>query len=649
MKRWWPMQARLFTGSGLALAVVLFFAVNVFSNAAFRSVRFDLTDQRLYTLSDGSRKILQALDEPITLRLYLSKKLATGLPGIRSYANRVVELLEEYEQAAGGKLRLRVIDPEPFSEAEDRAVGYGLKGIPLDKGNLQFYFGLVGTGATDEQELLPFFQQEREEFLEYDITRLIYQLANPKRTVVGLLSTLPMDGGPPPAFPQPRGDGAPLMIMKSIREAMEVRTLDTTVTEIPGDIDVLMLVHPRELSDSTLYAIDQFVLRGGRALVFVDPYSEAAPVPPDPRNPMGPPGARRSDPGKIFDAWGIELVKGKVVGDLPLAKKVNFRKQSRTFVADYPVWIDLAPRHLNAGDIVTAKLPSLTMASAGILRKKEGREITWSPLVETDDQAMQIDVARMMGPDIEGILRSYQPEGEPLALAARVTGTVRTAFPGGRPPSEDPEPQDSDAERATDASPAHPHLDESAEPIQVIVVADTDMLQDRFWVQVQNFLGQRIGIPTSANNSFVINALDNLTGSNDLISIRNRGSFSRPFTLVKATQQEADKLFRQKEQALRQRLQSTERKIQELQRTKEDKTTLILSDEQQAALNEFRQQLVATRKELRNVQHELRKNMENLEGMVKFINIGLIPLLIVGSGLVRSAYTVRRRLRGATR
>ncbi len=644
------MKARLFTGSGLAVAVALFFAVNVFSNTAFRSVRFDLTEQRLYTLSEGSRAIVRDLDEPVTLRLYLSQKLATGLPGLRGYANRVLELLEEYEQAAGGKLTLRVIDPEPFSEEEDRAVGYGLKGVPLDNGNVQFYFGLVGTGPTDEQELLPFFQQDREEFLEYDITRLVYQLANPKRTVVGLLSTLPLEGGAPMAFLREQGGGAPWMILDSLRDVMAVRSLDTDVTDIPGEIDVLMVVHPKELGAPTLYAIDQFVLRGGRALVFVDPHSEADFIPPNPRNPMGMPGLRHSDLGAVFDAWGVELVKGKVAGDLPLAKKVNFQKQSRTFVADYPVWIDLAPRHLNAKDIVTAKLPSLAMASAGILRKKEGRDMTWTPLVETDDQAMQIDVASLMLPDVEGILRAYQPGGAPLTLAVRVTGAVRTAFPEGRPPSEEPAPQNRDDTGETGAAPTPPlpHLTESSAPIQVIVVADTDMLQDRFWVQIQNFLGQRIGIPTSANNRFVINALDNLTGSNDLISVRNRGSFSRPFTLVRTIQQDADKLFRQKEQALQQRLKSTERKIQELQNKKEDRTTLVLSAEQQAALNEFRQQLVATRKELRNVQHALRKNMERLEGVVKFLNIGLVPLVIAGGGLAFSAFNVRRRVRRTT-
>jgi len=638
------MKTRLLTGSGLAMAVVLFFAVNVFSTVAFRSARFDLTEQQIYTLSDGTRNILESIDEPVTLRLYLSKKLATRLPGIKSYATRVAELLQEYEQAAGGNLHLHVIDPEPFSEEEDRAVGYGLQGVPLDNGNLHFYFGLVGANATGERELIPFFQPEREEFLEYDLTKLIYRLANPTQRVVGLLSTLPLEGGPPMPFMGGQGGTGPWMIMESIRDVMQVTPLDKDVTDIPEDVAVLMVVHPKGLGEPTLYAIDQFVLRGGRALVFVDPHSEADRIPPNPQNPMGMQGPRNSDLGKVFESWGIELVKGKVAGDLPLAKKVNFQTGSRTFVADYPIWIDLPPQSLNAEDVVTAKLPSLTMASAGILKKREGSDVQFTPLVETDERAMQIDASRLtFMPDIQGLLQEYRPEGEKFTLAARLTGKVNTAFPEGRPAVEKSE--QSDNPDVENESREHPHLAESAEPINVIVVADTDVLEDRFWVQTQQFLGQRIAIPLAANNSFVTNALDNLTGSHDLISVRNRGSSSRPFTLVRAIQQEAEQRFRQKEQALQQRLKDTERKIQELQNKKEDQTTVILSAEQQAALDGFRQELVATRKELRSVQHELQKNIESLEGIVKFLNVGFMPLVVVVGGLLISAYHVRRRQR----
>jgi len=243
------MNTRLLTGSGLAIAVVLFFTVNVLSHVAFRSARIDLTEQRLYTLSEGSKNILQGLDEPVTLRFYLSKKLAVELAGIRSYTSRVLELLQEYEQVAGGNLVLHVIDPEPFSEEEDRAVGYGLRGVPIDQGNAQFYFGLVGTNATDDRELIPFFQQSREEFLEYDLTKLVYRLANPKQKVVGLLSTLPLDGDPQMPFPQQAAGGRqPWMIMDSIREVMEVKVLDKAVNDVPEDVDVLMVVHPKQLA-----------------------------------------------------------------------------------------------------------------------------------------------------------------------------------------------------------------------------------------------------------------------------------------------------------------------------------------------------------------------------------------------------------------
>lgn len=638
------MSTKFLTGSGLLIAVVLFFAVNVLSNVALRSARFDLTDQQLYTLSEGTKNILQGLEEPITLRFYLSKKLATGLPGINSYANRVMELLQEYEQAADGNVNLHIIDPEPFSEEEDRAVGYGLQGVPLNNGNVQFYFGLIGTSSTDDQELIPFFQPDREEFLEYDLTKLIYQLSNSKPKVVGLLSTLPLEGGPQMGMMPGQGGSPPWMILETIREVMQVKPLDKDVKDIPEDIEILMIVHPKRLSEPTLYAIDQFVLRGGRALVFVDPHSEADRVPPNPRNPMGMQGPRNSDLGKVFDAWGIELVKGKVVGDLPLAKKVNFQKQSRTFVADYPLWIDLTPKHLNREDVITAKLPSLTFASAGILQKKEGSDIDFISLVESDDQAMQIDTSRLMFmPDVEGLLQTYRPEGKKLTMAARITGKVKTAFPEGKPKATESDSTDDDVGQVKPESKDQPHLTESANPINVIVVADTDMLQDRFWVQVQNFLGQRIGVPTSANNSFVTNALDNLTGSSDLITVRSRGSFTRPFTLVRAIQQEAEMQYRQKEQVLQNRLKDTERKIQDLQKTKEDQTTIILSGEQQAALDGFRQELVSTRKELRGVQHELQKNIETLEGIVKFLNIGLMPLVIVVGGVVFSAYKARRR------
>ncbi len=627
------MNKKILTGSGLIIAAVLFGAFNMATNAAFSSARFDLTEHQLYTVSDGTRNVLKNLGEPITLRFYLSKKLATGLPGIKSYATRVQEMLEEYAQISEGHLYLQVMDPEPFSEEEDRAVAYGLQGIPLDNGSTQFYFGLVGTSSTDEMEMIPFFQPEREEFLEYDLTKMIHTLANPKKKVLGLLSSLPIDGGGAMPFMPQRGGNQPWVILSHIEQMFEVKKIEPTAAAIPEEISVLMIVHPKSLSDATLYALDQFVLGGGHAMIFVDPLAESDSGGGDPMNPMGGSGPRDSDMPRLFDAWGIELVKGQVLGDLPLAKKVQIQQQARLQVVDYPVWIDFRPEHFSEKDIVTAQVPSITVASAGIIRKKGEAGTVLVPLIHSDEAAMQIEASRLaFMPDVSVLLNNYRPQGEKLTVAARVTGTVKTAFPDGKPQDRAKEggtpAMASDAQAGTKG-----HLTESKEPINVIVVADTDILQDRFWVQVQNFFGQRIGIPNSGNGTFVTNALDNLTGSNDLISVRSRAGYSRPFTLLRMLQQEAEQQFRQKELALQEHLKATERNIQELQSQKPEGNAMILSPEQQAAMGKFRNELLQVRKELRSVQHELGKNIESVERWVKFINIGLIPMLIGIAGV----------------
>ncbi len=639
------MNKRLLTGTGIALAAVLFGAFNMISSAALRSARFDLTDHKLYTLSDGTNNVLSHLAEPITLRFYLSKKLATGLPGIKGYATRVQEMLEEYAQVAGNQLVLQVMDPEPFSEEEDRAVAYGLQGIPLDNGSTQFYFGLAGTSSTDELEVIPFFQPEREEFLEYDLTKMIHTLANPKKKVLGLISSLPIDGVGAMSPMQQRGGSQPWLIVTHIEQMFEIKKIESTASTIPEEVSVLMVVHPKTLGDPTLYAIDQFVLHGGHAMIFVDPLAESDSGGGNPMNPMGGGGPRNSDLPKLFEAWGLEMVKGKVLGDLPLAKKVQIQQQARMQVVDYPVWVDFRQEHFSQDDIVTAQVPSITMASAGILQKKGDVGTELNPLIQSDEAAMKIDASRLsFMPDLGSILSSYKPENEKMMVAARVTGNVKTAFPDGKPKEPAKEGEDkSPTSIESDKKPSQPHVSESKDPINVIVVADTDILQDKFWAQVQNFFGQRIGIPTAGNGTFVTNALDNLTGSNDLISVRSRAGYSRPFTLLRALQQDAEQQFRQKEQALQERLKATEGKLQELQSQKSEGNTMLMSAEQQKAMATFRQDLVQVRKELRSVQHELGKNIESVESWVKFINIGLVPILIGMVGVWMSSSRLRKK------
>lgn len=640
-------NTQLLTTSGLLVAIVLFLAINMASNTTLKSVQWDLTDNQLYTLSDGSKNILTNLPEPVTLRLYLSQKLATGLPGINSYTVRVQELLEQYQRLAGDKLKLMVIDPEPFSEEEDRAEGYGLQGIPVNDSNTSFYFGLVGTNSTDDQETITFFNPSREEFLEYDITQMVYRLANPEQQVVGILSSLPIQGEKGTPFQQGSAS-PPWMIVDHLQKLFEIRPLDTKVEEIPKDIKVLLLVHPKHLGEETLYAIDQFVLKGGRLIVFVDPYSEADQPPVDPNNPMAAMQAPRySELTKLFDAWGIEMVDKKVVGDMKLAQTVQVRKGSNKLERiKYPVWMALnSSDFFNAQDTVTAKIGNMLVASSGALVKKGNVGTDLVPLMESSDQAMLVGVDKV-GPlsDPEELLNNFKPEGKKFTLAARVTGKVKTAFPDGKPKKEekDKDKKDAEADKDKDKEEAPP-LTESAEPINLIVVADTDLLEDQFWVRVQNFLGQRIALPFSANATFVSNAVDNLSGSNDLISVRNRGSFARPFTAVEALQQEAEQSFREKEKELQTRLQETDQKLRDLQSQKQKDNAIALTVEQQQEIARFRDEKIKIRKELRNVQHELQKDIEGLESWMKFINIGLMPLLIGFGGMILSLYRSRRK------
>lgn len=632
------MNAKLANSTGLLLAGILLLAVNIFSNAVFKSARLDLTENELFTLSEGTRSILSELDEPITLRLYLSQRLATRLPGIKSYAARVRELLEEYQLSGGGQLKVIHVDPEPFSEAEDRAVGYGVRGVPLDAGEEVFYFGLVGTSSTDEEEVIPFFSTSREQFLEYDITKLIYTLGQREQKVVGLLSTLPIDASDPQlgfgGMP-----GAPWMIIEQIRQLFEVRTLERDVTAVPDDIDVLMLVHPTGLSARTLYALDQFVLRGGRTLVFVDPYPEAD------RN-AGRVGAPSDGSGfdSVLGAWGLALEPGKVVADLRHARRVQVQRQGRLAIIEYPIWMELPASLLNAEDIVTSNLDTLSFASAGSLNATGESDLEMVPLVESDSTAMLVDTSRLAFlADPEELVRSYRPGDERLVLAARVTGKVRSAFPDGPPPVETESGTQGESGPAAPEQADVEHLSAAVNVANVIVVADTDFLQDRSWVRVQSLLGSRIAIPTAANGTFVANALENLAGSGALISVRSRGTFTRPFDRIDEIRQAAELRFREKEQQLITGLEEAEKKLIELESMKQRGEALILSNAQQREIVRFRQEKIRIRGELREVRRELRKDIERLGGWMKFINIGLVPLLIGIGGLVAAAWKLRRQ------
>ena len=630
--------------AAVALAAALFLALNVLSQTALRTARLDLTEGRLYTLSGGTRAMLESMAEPITVRFFFSESLAADLPGFRQYAQRVRELLETYAARAGGAMALQVIDPEPFSPAEDEAVALGLRGVPLTEQGERLYFGMAATNTTDDLEVVPFFQDAREAFLEYDLTRAFHRLANPKRPVVGLISTLPVDGG----FDPQRGAQPAWTVAEQIRQLFELRDLTTEAAEVPGDVDVLMVVHPRDLPGATRYAIDQFVLGGGKAMVFVDPFSEAAAGVPDPENPMRLHNSRL--PG-LFAAWGVELAPGMIVGDRLTARKVRGGTRERPVAVDYIAWLALGADNFDRENIVTAQLGAINVATAGALSPVEGASTEFTPLIRSSNEAMLFERMHVQFmPDPAQLLADFAATGESYVMAARVSGPAETAFPDGPPPPEDDsaasDPAAADEDEGGDSAPALPdgHRAASDGPINVLIVADSDLLSDRFWVQAGNFIGQDVVVPVADNGAFAVNALDVYAGSSELIGLRSRRTSDRPFTVVRALERQAEERFRETEEMLQAQVRETEAQLAELQ-VGGDGSQPVLTPEQQESIAAFRERLVSTRRQLREVQLALRRDIERLGAGLQFLNVALVPILVALVGLVVALLRARRRRR----
>jgi ABC-type uncharacterized transport system involved in gliding motility auxiliary subunit len=605
----------LFSRLGLIVLALAFVAGVSLINNVFRGLQVDLTENRLYTLSTGTGTILGNIAEPVHIYLFYSDKATTNIPAIRTWAGRVREMLEAFAARSEGKLLLQVIDPLPFSEEEDRASGFGLR--PINTGNSvdPVYLGVAGTNSVGDDDIIPFLDPAKEAFLEYDLAKLVHTLAKPKKPVIGLLSGLPIEGQFNPMARQP---AQPWVIAEQMRQLFEVRTLDAGIEEIADDIKVLMVVHPKRLSDATLYAIDQFVLGGGRALFFVDPFSEIDAG--DPADPSG--GTRSSSLNRLLDAWGVHVDDDNIVADDRYAMTVGLGADSRP-VRHLGV-LGIEPAAMSPDDIITGSLNLMTFAFTGHISREQDAPATMRPLVESSELAGLLPTDQLAIMSDPGMLRAgFEPSGRHHVLAARISGPVPSAFPKGLPA-----PPGSDT-----ALPAS-HLAAASEPVNVVLVADTDLLADQLWVQSQDFFGQRVHTAFANNGDFVINALDNLLGSGDLISIRSRATFQRPFTRVQDLRREADARFRSAEQRLQAELQETETRLGELQASRADQGAQILSAEQQAEIERFQARRLQLRKELRQVQRDLDRDIERLGSLLKILNITVLPLVVGIAGLL---------------
>ncbi|KAA3652159.1 MAG: hypothetical protein DWP95_00235, partial [Proteobacteria bacterium] len=554
----------------IVLAVIfLLSSVIISESGLFSRLRLDLTDNNMFTLSQGSKNIINNIDEQVHIRLFFSEQAAQDLPMLRTYFQRVKDFLEELARFGGEKLKLTVIDPVSFSEEEDRASQFGLQALPVGEGGENVFFGIAATNAMDNVAVLPFLQPEREPYLEYDLAELIYNLNNPQKPTIGVMTAEPMLADEPvtPGSPQQQQ-----IIFTQLKDMYNIQSVALEQPDLTA-IDLLVLIHPQNLTDGTLFAIDQYVMKGGRLLVFVDPLNQTQEVAADPQNPMAQFQANRSSNiAKLFDAWGVEYDPTQVVLDNQSALSIQ-SAQGQTI---RHIGINAWGKNNLSDDIVNFELSKIHTALAGYFNAADGR---LTPLVisNTDSMAAQADPFSMLF-NPAALFQQYRPDPQTYVIAARLNGSIESAF----------------TEGFNDVAAADV-ITEQTDP-RIVLVADVDMLYDRLWVQAQNFFGRNVFSPFADNGYFINNLADNLSGSEDLIKVRARGSSHRPFDKVLAIQRASETQYRETENQLRQQLRATEAKLNELQQAKGTESQLILSDEQQREIERFKQRKLEVRK-----------------------------------------------------
>ena len=646
----------------LALAVIAFIAVNLGANR-LSGLRLDLTEAKLFTLSDGSRQILQGLEKPIELTFYYSQQLGREVPAYGSYAERVRDMLREFAAASNGKLSYREVDPQPFSEDEDEAVEVGMQGVPLDAAGDKVYLGLTGSTEglpADQQPAIPFFQTQRERFLEYDLSKLVYNLAHPEQPMVGVV-TGTQAFGDYSAMMQGR-EPEPWAAIAQAQDFFKMEQLFTPEDFLEYKPEILAVIHPRSLEPEMLYAIDQFMMRGGKAVMFLDPWYETAAagrpgmVPENSETALAP----------LFEKWGIDIAAGKFAGDLNIGREVNGGEGGQVIPTPYAAWLQPKPENLATDDAAIAEIQQLLVPSAGVISLKEGSSLTMTPLISTSLDGVAMDAASLRQPDVLGLAKTWrdaEKAGQPLVMAARLNGPLDSAFPDGPPPPPEEEKAEGDEateeetttaeenseETAEEEKPKFlPHLAQSEGTANILLFADADLLVDRFWVRVSDFFGQKVLMPFGDNGALLVNAFENMSGSTDLISLRSRGIVQRPFTLMADIRQAAEEQYRARERELSQKLIETEQKIAELQGGAQidgQQAVLESTPETEAAVEKFTADMLATRKELRQVNLSLRQNIEGLEAKIKFVNIAAMPLLVAVAALALGLIRRRQRQR----
>ncbi len=599
----------------LPLLALLTLALLFGSAQLFKGLSFDLTDNRIHTLSDGTLKVVESINKPITLKLYYSETASRDLPQFRVYSQRVRELLDSIAKKSNGKIIFREIDPEPFSEAEETAAGSGLQGIPLGNSGESVYFGLIGENSAGKTMLMPFIDPDKEAFLEYDLAKLLASLNAEKPPVLAMMSSL-LTGPSVNAL-----TGQPSMgwvVDRKLAESYEVRRLPMDAGAIEADVDVLMLIHPKNIPEPTLYAIDQFVLRGGHLLVYVDPNAESDSI--NAYLPDGSPTTSASDLGPLFKAWGLEYDPRMVVLDSQNALQVGEVNEVPQYHLEV---LGLSKDYLNNKDMVTADLEKLNFSTAGSISATEQSPLKLEALVQSSSSSQLMDarIVKTAGNSPEVLRKNFKPSGEAYVLAARFTGKLKSAFAEKSAPNQ---------------------IMESVKPAQIIIVADSDLLADRMWVVEQNILGSPVLDEIANNGDFAINLVDNLAGDPNLISLRTRTVSSRPFERIEKIQRSAELRYHDRQSQLQSEMEALNQKLSQLQGSNAASDIVALTAAQKTEIAKFQKQKTGLRSELRQVQRQLNTDIENLLNRLKLINILLVPGLVV---VLAFAAGFRRMLR----
>ncbi|HYE33417.1 MAG TPA: Gldg family protein [Methylomirabilota bacterium] len=630
------VQAYLFSTVGILAMLALL--VGLYIVTAARPVRVDLTADKAFTLSDGTRAILSKLDTPVRINFFVTRDLPAELGPVQTYARRVEDLLNEYAKASNGKIEVKRYSPEPDSDAEELATLDGVEGQAIGGiGGDKLYLGL-SVKMLDATETLPFLDPRRERLLEYDLTRAIANVTRAEKPTVGVMSALPVFGQQMNPMMMMQGGGQrqePWLFINELKRDFEVKELQMTADKIEEDIDVLVVVHPKGITDKTLFAIDQFVLRGGKLLAFIDPLSVIDNRNAPGMNPLQAAAQGGSNLDKLTKAWGIEFDASKVVADMVFATQIA-RGPSQTEQA--PAVLSVTAEGVNTNDVLTAQIDSLLVPFSGFFAGSPAQGLTQTVLLHSSAQSQPIEkmMAEFSG---EQVSKDFASANKQHALAVRLTGKFKTAFPDGAPagaalPNDDAKKEESPA--------SAPPLKESAKDGAVVLVGDSDMLFDQFAAQVQQIFNQRIAIPRNGNLAFVQSAVEQLGGDVNLISIRGRATMTRPFTVVRKMEADAQERFRGKIRELEQSLADTQNRLNQLQQNKEGGQRFILSPEQQAEIEKFKQKQVESQKELREVRKNLRRDIDSLENRIKWMNIAGMPALVAISGLTLAIFKRKR-------